>query len=249
MRWDKNNWRTRYKLCEDDKNIYNEIFTVQAVEQETRIEYNGDQEVEFIICSERSQCAGNSGNDNDAAESEDVADDVITVSNRYYVKQKCYQSCIRLWNNMEWYCRATCAAPTPRYRPSTTLTTTTTTVTSTTTTKKSTGRRPTRQTTTQKPIITTARPRPTTLPGTRRPGRRPTTPTTTEEPMIFRDDFGDETQDPYLTGDIISVVNRNVTLEDTMVFEDDVTSIIVGGRDVHNTGKHPWLVGLRQDFE
>ena len=139
MRWDKNNWRTRYKLCDHDKNIYNEIFTVQAVEQETRIEYNGDQEVEFVICSERSQCAGNSGNDNAIGDS--------------------------------------------------------------------------------------------------------------EEPMIFRDDFGDESQDPYLTGDIVSIVNRNVTLEDTILFEDDnITSIIVGGRDVHDTEAHPWLVGLRQDF-
>ena len=68
--------------------------------------------------------------------------------------------------------------------------------------------------------------------------------------MIFRDDFGQESQDPYLTGDIVTVVNRNVTLEDTLVFDDhNITSIIVGGRDVHNTGRHPWLVGLRQDFE
>ena len=67
--------------------------------------------------------------------------------------------------------------------------------------------------------------------------------------MIFRDEFGNDSQDPYLTRDIVAEVNRNVTLEDTMVFEDDVTSIIVGGRDVDNTGRHPWLVGLRQDFE
>ena len=204
MRW-ASEWTTRYTLCGDDI----ETFRVQTVEQEIKIEYDGDEKVEFVLCWERDQCDtpnvpesddietisddDNKNNDVISVASDDDKGELAFINNRYYrVNQQCMRGCLRWW--MQFYCRASCAefVPVPTTTPympwkpprMTTPIPSRTTARPTTQTTTRRGRRPTRPTTTKKAIITTARPRPTTQTTTRRPGRRPTRPTTTKKAII-----------------------------------------------------------------